>query len=356
MNKLREQNSEKKDFKSLLLDFIKGKDDGEELLDFPYVDHIRVAPKRYDSTIVFDIEEYPEFFSTDYPDWDLIRCVMKNEICDVFIDNSFDNFSEGEYWLGEYAPSGSDLRNKFIQIYRVVNPDFSINQDYKTTELDNSILLSLAGNIISRYMDIDYEFRNKNGTQNIKEQILEDAEKIFSPYGVTLDLVNDKLRISAGMLYYWLKYFDKGFTDFKEEFISFTKKMDNDRFTGWNEDKYEFDTNEYMQTDEYMGAVSDLIDELYEEVTEFKDPEKRKKVNEIWNKYSKYSNHPITGGSFRIIEYDIAKDVFTIVLRGQGYQNSSIEVKPDDFYTWLQNYTLNFESKNILLSLRKILS
>jgi hypothetical protein len=368
-----------KDFPQLVYDYIKGKVSAEDVLAQSVVDKIIENPNRVKSIFEikmdgnelidnFDLQEYDNWYLYEFLD----ERIMEYETEDI----SFDRFGEGDYFLGNFFHKNSAEYQMSLQLYRKFDEDFNAGSNPQT--INNSLLKGYQSEI-DKIFDVNYEYENEEFTKKMRGLISEQLKKVLSPYRVDIQLVKGysdlfNVSIPAGNLYYLMKMYpnkEGGFIDLDSIHSAMRGMVRGNNFGGWSEDKWNLEINEYLTNPLYVSETNRVMKDLVEKIEGEITPKKSKLLSKIFNEFGnkKKIDVPQKKLRFMISNYDPPSNKLNLFVQNLyvgDYENiplgrwsantKEIKISPENFYNWYYNYELTLESRNILLSLGKILS
>ena len=367
-----------KDFPQLVYDYIKGKVSAEDVLAQSVVDKIIENPNRVKSIFEikmdgnelidnFDLQEYDNWYLYEFLD----ERIMEYETEDI----SFDRFGYGDYFLGNFFHKYSAEYQMSLQLYRKFDEDFNVGSN---PQIINNSLLKGYRSEIDEIFDVNYEYENEEFTEKMRGLISEQLKKVLSPYRVDIQLVKGysdlfNVSIPAGNLYYLMKIYpnkEGGFIDLDSIHSAMRGMVRGNNFGGWSEDKWNLEINEYLTNPLYVSETNLIMKDLVEKIEGEITPKESKLLSKIFNEFGneKKIDVPQKKLRFMISNYDPPSNKLNLFVQNYygDYENiplgrwsantKEIKISPEDFYNWYYNYELTLESRNILLSLGKILS
>jgi hypothetical protein len=367
-----------KDFPQLVYDYIKGKVSAEDVLAQSVVDKIIENPNRVKSIFEikmdgnelidnFDLQEYDNWYLYEFLD----ERIMEYETEDI----SFDRFREGDYFLGNFFHKYSAEYQMSLQLYRKFDEDFNAGS---YPQIINNSLLKGYQSEIDKIFDVNYEYENEEFTEKMRGLISEQLKKVLSPYRVDIQLVKGysdlfNVSIPAGNLYYLMKMYhnkEGGFIDLDSIHSAMRGMVRGNNFGGWSEDKWNLEINEYLTNPLYVSETNRVMKDLVEKIEGEITPKKSKLLSKIFNEFGNKKNIDVPQKKLRfmISNYDTPSNKLNLFVQNYygDYENiplgrwsantKEIKISPENFYNWYYNYELTLESRNILLSLGKILS
>ena len=367
-----------KDFPQLVYDYIKGKISAEDVLAQSVVDKIIENPNRVKSIFEikmdgnelidnFDLQEYDNWYLYEFLD----ERIMEYETEDI----SFDRFREGDYFLGNFFHKYSAEYQMSLQLYRKFDEDFNAGS---YPQIINNSLLKGYQSEIDKIFDVNYEYENEEFTEKMRGLISEQLKKVLSPYRVDIQLVKGysdlfNVSIPAGNLYYLMKMYhnkEGGFIDLDSIHSAMRGMVRGNNFGGWSEDKWNLEINEYLTNPLYVSETNRVMKDLVEKIEGEITPKKSKLLSKIFNEFGNKKNIDVPQKKLRfmISNYDTPSNKLNLFVQNYygDYENiplgrwsantKEIKISPENFYNWYYNYELTLESRNILLSLGKILS
>lgn len=366
-----------KDFPQLVYDYIKGRVSSEDVLAQSMVDKIIVDSNRVKSIFKFKMDgnELVDFFNFDeFDDWWLSSFLdggnMEYEGRDI-ID---DRMAENDFFLGDYFDRNGEEYQMIWKLYRKFNEDFTANTD--TRPINETILKSYPREI-NQILDVIYEYQNEEFTEKMGELISNQLSEVLGPYGVNIE-TNKKysnyfnVSIPAGNLYYMMKIYpnkEEGQSDSVSIYSAMNGLTRGKDIGGWEEDKWNLKINEYMTNPMYVSETNQMITDLLEKVNEEVSPQRTEILTKILKQFGtgKTINMPQKNIRFAISHYDAGSNKLILFVNKvtdgtysdlpiRRWGSDELKISPQNFYNWYHNYELALESKNILLSLRKILS
>ena len=368
-----------KDFPQLVYDYIKGKVSAEDVLAQSVVDKIIENPNRVKSIFEikmdgnelidnFDLQEYDNWYLYEFLD----ERIMEYETEDF----SFDRFGEGDYFLGNFFHKYSAEYQMSLQLYRKFDEDFNSGSN---PQIINNSLLKGYQSEIDKIFDVNYEYENEEFTEKMRGLISEQLKKVLSPYRVDIQLVKGysdlfNVSIPAGNLYYLMKMYhnkEGGFIDLDSIHSAMRGMVRGNNFGGWSEDKWNLEINEYLTNPLYVSETNLIMKDLVEKIEGEITPKESKLLSKIFNEFGNKRNIVVPQKKLRfmISNYDPSSNKLNLFVQNLyvgDYENiplgrwsantKEIKISPENFYNWYYNYELTLESRNILLSLGKILS
>jgi hypothetical protein len=363
----------------LVYDYIKGKVSAEDVLAQSVVDKIIENPNRVKSIFEikmdgnelidnFDLQEYDNWYLYEFLD----ERIMEYETEDI----SFDRFDEGDYFLGNFFHKNSAEYQMSLQLYRKFDEDFNSGSN---PQIINNSLLKGYQSEIDKIFDVNYEYENEEFTEKMRGLISEQLKKVLSPYRVDIQLVKGysdlfNVSIPAGNLYYLMKMYpnkEGGFIDLDSIHSAMRGMVRGNNFGGWSEDKWNLEINEYFTNPSYVSETNLIMKDLVEKIEGEITPKESKLLSKIFNEFGNKRNIVVPQKKLRfmISNYDPSSNKLNLFVQNLyvGYYENiplgrwsantkEIKISPENFYNWYYNYELTLESRNILLSLGKILS
>jgi len=355
------EETEKKSFTDLLYDFIKGRLSPEEFLELSPSFLVQITPHRNlaKSILEFDVSADIEgLFHLSEEDIYFYDCLFAGG-CNVYdYDPWIDYFHDATLSLENLVEQGSDEYFNLLKVMNYINPDYTTYNQTGLNEI-NSFLINNYENYVDEMISTHLEYLNELSNDIAKEKISKEISDAFDPYGATLDIKNRKFSIPAGELYYFLVMSGEDFRN-GLAFRRFTENVG-----GWTDDPWDYEDYSFKTNPLYKEEMLKLSEELLEEFRKY-DSEEDKIALSIVRDYplkQRLLNHA-TGQDYYIMDYDPEEELFTLKVSSETSSTTSwgkkinldMSLKPSDFMPWLQNYKLNLESRNILLSLRKIMT
>jgi len=366
-----------KDFPQLVYDYIKGRVSSEDVLAQSMVDKIIVDSNRVKSIFKFKMDgnELVDFFNFDEFDyWWLSRFLdggnMEYEGPDI-ID---DRMAENDFFLGDYFDRNGEEYQMILKLYRKFNEDFTANTD--TRPINETILKSYPREI-NQILDVIYEYQNEEFTEKMGKLISNQLSEVLGPYGVNIETVGRysnyfNVSIPAGNLYYLMKIYpnkEEGQSDSVSIYSAMNGLTRGKKIGGWEEERWNIDVNEFQKNPRYVSETNQMITDLLEKVNEEVSPQRTEILTKILKQFGtgKPINVPQKNIKFAISHYDAGSNKLILFVNKvtdgsysdlpiRRWSSDELKISPQNFYNWYHNYELTLESKNILLSLRKILS
>lgn len=340
-----------------LYGFLKGKVDKDELLEYPLLEDIIVEDPIFDSKIVFKLPDsyLEDFFGIDEGDRRAYMCISDG-YCNLEYPESFkDSLDEGDIDLTYFSNSGSLNRTKLDDIYTMIDPTYrfgSPSKRLKIMNLLNSIEDGSVYNILRQYT----QFRNRAISEWMKEKIDDDMNRLLSKIDSKLILGEDTfLIIPVSQLYYLMKRYGKDsfglFQNLYEVFDKIDLKFGDWRDLGPDDEE---NVDGFFDWDGYNETIEGDVEFLYESV---KNSKNLKELSNILDNYGGgfTQRNPITNQIFKIEDVNPKEGTVRLFLTDSD-ERRKVNLTPEEFWEWMTNEKLKFESRNILLSLRKILS
>lgn len=364
-----------KDFPQLVFDYIKGRVSAQDVVSQSMVDEIIENSNRVKSIFKFKMDgnELVEFFNLDeFDDWWLRTFLNGGSMEYESPDYIDDMMGENDFFLGDYFDRNGEEYQMILKLYRKFNENFTANRD--TRPINETILKSYPREV-NQILDVIYEYQNEEFTEKMGELISNQLSEVFGPYGVNLKIVEGyyvNVSISAGNLYYLMKMYpnkEEGQSDSVSIYSAMNGLTRGKRIGGWEEERWNIDVNEFKKNPRYMSETNQMITDLLEEVDEEVSPEKTEILTKILKQFGtgRTINVPQKNIRFTISHYDAGSNKLILFVNKvtdgrysdlpiRRWGSDELKISPQNFYNWYHNYELTLESKNILLSLRKILS
>lgn len=366
-----------KDFPQLVFDYIKGRVSAQDVVSQSMVDKIIENSNRVKSIFKFKMDgnELVEFFNLDeYDYWWISRLLdggtMEYESPD-YID---DRMTENDFFLGDFFDRSSEEYQMILKLYRKFNENFNANRD--TRPINETILKSYPREV-NQILDVIYEYQNEEFTEKMGELISNQLSEVLGPYGVNIE-TNEKysnyfkVSIPAGNLYYLMKIYpniEEGQSDSVSIYSAMNGLTRGKNIGGWEEERWNIDVNEFKKNPRYVSETNQMITDLLEKVDEEVSPQRTEILTKILKQFGtgKPINVPQKNIRFAISHYDASSNKLILFVNKvtdgrysdlpiRRWGSDELKISPQNFYNWYHNYELTLESKNILLSLRKILS
>ena len=261
-----------------------------------------------------------------------------------------------------------------LKLYRKFNENFNANRD---TRPINETLLKSYPREVNQILDVIYEYRNEGFTEKMGELISNQLSEVLGPYGVNIE-TDEKysnyfyVSIPAGNLYYLMKIYpniEEGQSDSVSIYSAMNGLTRGKKIGGWEEERWNIDVNEFQKNPRYVSETNQMITDLLEKVDEEVSPQRTEILTKILKQFGtgKPINVPQKNIRFAISHYDAGSNKLILFVNKvtdgrysdlpiRRWGGDGLKISPQNFYNWYHNYELTLESKNILLSLRKILS
>ena len=366
-----------KDFPELVFDYIKGRVSAQDVVSQSMVDKIIENSNRVKSIFIFKMDgnELDDFFNLEeYDSWWISRFLdggtMEYESPD-FID---DRMAENDFFLGDYFDRNGEEYQMILKLYRKFNENFTANSNTRTI---NETILKSYSREINLILDVIYEYQNEEFTEKMGELISNQLSEVLGPYGVNIE-TDEKysnyfnVSIPAGNLYYLMKIYpniEEGQSDSVSIYSAMNGLTRGKKIGGWEEERWNIDVNEFKKNPRYVSETNQMITDLLEKVDEEVSPQRTEILTKILKQFGtgKPINVPQKNIRFAISHYDAGSNKLILFVNKvtdgrysdlpiRRWGSDELKISPQNFYNWYHNYELTLESKNILLSLRKILS
>jgi hypothetical protein len=218
--------------------------------------------------------------------------------------------------------------------------------------------------------DIDYifetykDFLNESLSQGVHDAFMENDQTFFKGKG-NLDLNENLLSIRADYLFYLLTLYRDDYLSFYSTMIKIIRNLKWDNYGSFTYDVLNLgEDTSFTQSISYMNQTNPYVDNIYKH---FDTPEKISdfiELTKLMEKYPKgtYFIHPVDDTIVVYIEgFDSDSGKINLLIGEQNeagvYENFvDTRMSFQDLIEFLTNTKLKFESKNILLSLRKVLT
>ena len=366
-----------KDFPQLVFDYIKGRVSAQDVVSQSMVDKIIENSNRVKSIFNFKMDgnELVEFFNLDeYDYWWISRLLDGGNMEHESPDDIDDRMTENDFFLGDFFDRSSEEYQMILKLYRKFNENFTANRD--TRPINETILKSYPREV-NQILDVIYEYRNEEFTEKMGELISNQLSEVLGPYGVNIE-TNEKysnyfhVSIPAGNLYYLMKIYpniEEGQSDSVSIYSAMNGLTRGKKIGGWEEERWNIDVNEFKKNPRYVSETNQMITDLLEKVDEEVSPQRTEILTKILKQFGtgKTINVPQKNIRFAISHYDAGSNKLILFVNKvtdgrysdlpiRRWGGDGLKISPQNFYNWYHNYELTLESKNILLSLRKILS
>ena len=366
-----------KDFPQLVFDYIKGRVSAQDVVSQSMVDKIIENSNRVKSIFNFKMDgnELVEFFNLDeYDYWWISRLLDGGTMEYESYDDIDDRMTENDFFLGDFFDRISEEYYMILKLYRKFNENFNANRD---TRPINETLLKSYPREVNQILDVIYEYRNEGFTEKMGELISNQLSEVLGPYGVNIE-TDEKysnyfyVSIPAGNLYYLMKIYpniEEGQSDSVSIYSAMNGLTRGKKIGGWEEERWNIDVNEFQKNPRYVSETNQMITDLLEKVDEEVSPQRTEILTKILKQFGtgKPINVPQKNIRFAISHYDAGSNKLILFVNKvtdgrysdlpiRRWGGDGLKISPQNFYNWYHNYELTLESKNILLSLRKILS
>jgi hypothetical protein len=366
-----------KDFPQLVFDYIKGRVSAQDVVSQSMVDKIIENSNRVKSIFNFKMDgnELVEFFNLDeYDYWWISRLLDGGTMEYESYDDIDDRMTENDFFLGDFFDRSSEEYYMILKLYRKFNENFNANRD---TRPINETLLKSYPREVNQILDVIYEYRNEGFTEKMGELISNQLSEVLGPYGVNIE-TDEKysnyfhVSIPAGNLYYLMKIYpniEEGQSDSVSIYSAMNGLTRGKKIGGWEEERWNIDVNEFQKNPRYVSETNQMITDLLEKVDEEVSPQRTEILTKILKQFGtgKPINVPQKNIRFAISHYDAGSNKLILFVNKvtdgrysdlpiRRWGGDGLKISPQNFYNWYHNYELTLESKNILLSLRKILS
>ena len=364
-------------FPQLVYDYIKGKVSAQDVLDNSMVNNIIENPNRVKSIFQINLDgnELVDYFNLDeFDDFYLSRFIDGGSFEYESPDYMDDRLSENDFFIGDYFDRYSEEYQMILELYRKFNEDFTPYMD--TRLINNTILNSYSGEI-NQILDLIYEYQNEEYTEKVRDEIWSQLNGVLGPAGISIDTSETysnyfRVSIPAGYLFYLMTKYPNRENE-QSDSASINSAMNGltrgKDWGGWEEEKWNFDISDFKKNPRFVSESNQMITNLIEKVDEDVSPERTELLTKILNQFGmgKSINVPQKNMRFTISHYDSPSNKLIIYVQNvpdgrysdlpiRRWGSDEIRISPQAFYNWYNNYELALESKNILLSLRKILS
>jgi len=366
-----------KDFPQLVFDYIKGRVSAQDVVSQSMVDKIIENSNRVKSIFNFKMDgnELVEFFNLDeYDYWWISRLLDGGTMEYESSDDIDDRMTENDFFLGDFFDRSSEEYYMILKLYRKFNENFNANRD---TRPINETLLKSYPREVNQILDVIYEYRNEEFTEKMGELISNQLSEVLGPYGVNIE-TDEKysnyfhVSIPAGNLYYLMKIYpniEEGQSDSVSIYSAMNGLTRGKKIGGWEEERWNIDVNEFQKNPRYVSETNQMITDLLEKVDEEVSPQRTEILTKILKQFGtgKPINVPQKNIRFAISHYDAGSNKLILFVNKvtdgrysdlpiRRWGGDGLKISPQNFYNWYHNYEMTLESKNILLSLRKILS
>ena len=343
-----------------LYGYIKGRVPAEELMEYNFVfDVIEVTPKKY-SIIQIPLTGYlDQYFNIDEDKKYWYRCSETNS-CRYWDRNEMWDRLDDYAFITDFFSSSHSANKKFDTILdsfrRVFGP--SANRMF------NKILVQFFDDDISVILETYTDYLNESVSQSVHDAFIEDDQTFFKGKG-NLDLNQNLLSIRADYLFYLLTLYRDDYLSFYSTMIKIIRNLKWDNYGNFAYDVLNLgEDTSFTQSISYMNQTNPYVDNIFKH---FDTPEKISDFIEfakLLEKYPKgtYFIHPVDDTIVvRIESFDSDSGKINISVGEQnetGVDKNFVDMRMSfqDLIEFLTNTKLKFESKNILLSLRKVLT
>lgn len=367
------------DFPQLVYDYIKGKVSAEEVIKNSRIEKIRENSNRAKSIFEmkmdgneladnFDFEELDIFYLYSFLAGETFEYDSEDVIEEGFLD--------GQYFLGDLFEGGSDEYQMALNLYR----HFDVNFSKGNPELINKTLFEGYNREIGNILDLFYEYQNEVFDEKMRGVISKELQQALGPYQMEIDLVEGyrdffDVSIPAGNLYYLMRMNpgkgEQGYSDLDSIHYAMRGMVRIVILGGWGETKWELDVSDFKDNLNYVSETNRLMTDLLDKVDQEMTPEETELLTKILGEFGVKRANDVPGKNLRFtINYYDPKDnslnlfverytdrnYHDLPIRKYHRDTSVVNVSLQNFYNWYHHYELNLESRNILLSLRKVLT
>ena len=367
------------DFPQLVYDYIKGKVSAEEVIKQSRIEKIRENSNRAKSIFEMKMDGNELADNFDFEELD-IWYLYSFLVGDTFEYDSGDvleeGFLDGQYFLGDLFDKNSDEYRLALDLYRQFDKNFSKNNP----ELINKTLFEGYRREIGNILDLFYEYQNEVFNEKMREVISKELQQALGPYQMEIDLVEGyrdffDVSIPAGNLYYLMRMNpgkgEQGYSDLDSIHYAMRGMVRTVILGDWGETKWELDVSDFKDNPNYVSETNRAMTDLLEKVDQDMTPEENELLTKIFGEFGVKRANDVPGKNLRFtINYYDPKDnrltLFVERYTDRNYENlpirkynkdtSVVHIPLQDFYNWYHHYELNLESRNILLSLRKVLT
>jgi hypothetical protein len=343
-----------------LYGYIKGRVPAEELMEYNFVfDVIEVTPKK-NSIIQIPLTGYiDQYFNIDEDIKYWYKCSETNSCRFWSREDMWERLDEGSP-ITDFFSSSHSAYKKFDTILDSFKRVFGASAN----EMFYKILIQFFDDDIDYILETYKDFLNESLSQLVHESFMEDDKSFFKGKG-NLDLNQNLLSIRADYLFYLLTLYRDDYLNFYSTMIKIVRNLKWDRYGYFAYDVLDLDEDtSFTQSISYMNQTNPYVDNIYKH---FDTPEKISdfiELRKLMEKYPKgtYFTHPVDDTIvFRIGGFNLDSRKINISIGEQNeplvYENFvDMKMSFQDLMEFLTNTKLKFESKNILLSLRKVLT
>ena len=367
------------DFPQLVYDYIKGRVSAQDVVSQSMVDDIIENSNRVKSIfkMKMDFNELGDNFDLEEGDeWYLYSFLQGGTMEFESEDTIEDGFLDGQYFLGDLFDKTSDEYQMSLNLYRQFDENFSINNP----EVINNTFFEGYKREIGEIFDLVYEYQNEVFDEKMREVMSEELQRVLGPYGMEIDLVEGysdfyNVSIPAGNLYYLMKMNpgqgEQGYSDLDSIHFAMRGMVRNIPIGGWNDTKWDLDVSDFKTNPNYVSETNRIMADLLEAVDEEMTSEETALLTNIFGDFGvkRFNDVPDKKLRFTINYYDPKDNSLNIFverytdrsyhdlpIRKWHRDTQVVNISLQNFYNWYHHYELNLESRNILLSLRKVLT
>jgi len=347
-------------FYAKLYGYIKGRVSAEELTEYNFVfDVIEVNPKIY-SIIQIPLTGYlDQYFNIDEDIKYWYRCSETNSCRYWDSGEMWDRLEDWAFITDFFSPSHSAYK-KFDTILDSFKRVFGTSAH----EMFYKILVQFFDDDIDYIFETYTDYLNESFSQSVHDAFMEDDKSLFKGKG-NLDLNQNLLSIRADYLFYLLTLYRDDYLNFYSTMIKIIRNLKWDTYGHFTYDVGNLgEDTSFTESIGYMNETNPYVDNI---TKHFDTPEKISDFIEfakLLEKYPKglYFIHPVDDTIVvRIEGFDSDSGKINILVGEQnerGVYENFVDMKMSfqDLIEFLTNMKLKFESKNILLSLRKVLT
>jgi hypothetical protein len=329
-----------------------------------FVDYVNEKEPRNKSTLVLNFETDEEFLIEilELYDWDLnmMDCALNPDLeCYINaeeLSGVYESFSDGNFTLGYIFQGNPRLLEVANTIYKIINGGKPVVSDDEVKSA-NQILIGSFRNSIENILNYFARYEDEASFKNMRRRILEELAKFQKNTGIRFRPLDRTLEIPMVPLYLFMQMQNLTHASMKEVLSKYLLKNNQWNLSGWEEDKYNFFDDEFMDYDSLGVETEDDLNYILEKLQSSNFSDRKSFLNFLASLKSSwgYPENPHTKENFSVLSYDIDDDIVEFRVTNGPNWGKIVKMSREDFLNWYNNPRFNFESKNILLSLQQIL-
>jgi hypothetical protein len=251
-----------------LRDYVKGKISGYELADSdPNISRVKSDNSNLGQSIVtLEFEDDNKFWElTDLSDDDIwfIRAIGS-----YYSDYEFlDSYSVDEDFKGGYIIFNDLTQENVEKLEKIAKVIYPLKFDLGSEDFKSGLAAKLLSTFKKQTRDIldDYQIEKNSEMNKVAEETIEkDLKKYFEEYGLTYVAEGRLTTTVANLIMWYIR--TNSLHQSIAELLPKVFSSDRNSMGGWYENTYEFQNDEYFDSESFNNYVGRMLDVIWEKI------------------------------------------------------------------------------------------